>query len=66
MNNSRRGRRIRLWPGLDELEDKCLLSPGTLGHLPRHDVEVHALQVAQNKHAAKPSARADGQAHHEA
>ncbi len=58
MNISRRGRRIRLWPGLDALEDKCLLSPGTLGHLPRHDVEVHALKVAQNKHAAKPSAHA--------
>ena len=58
MNNSRRARRIRLWPGLDELEDKCLLSPGTLGHLPRHAVEVHTLQVAQTKHAAKPSAHA--------
>src|SRR5262245_55642113 len=58
MNDSRRARRVRLWPGLDELEDKCLLSPGTLGHLPKPAIEVQTLKAAQAKHAPKFHAHA--------
>ena len=56
MNNSRRARRVRLRPGLDALEDKCLLSPGALGHLPRPAVEVHTLEAGRARHAPKPNA----------
>src|SRR6266478_5674985 len=58
MNKSRRARSVWLWPGLDALEDKCLLSPGTLGHLPRPAVEVHTLKAEQAKHTPKPLAHA--------
>jgi hypothetical protein len=56
MDNSRRARRVRLRPGLDELEDKCLLSQGTLGHLPRPAVEVHIMKAAHAQHTHKPHA----------
>ncbi len=58
MNNSRRDRRLRLWTSPDELEDKCLLSPGTLSHLPRPAVEVHSLKGALAEQTPKPDAHA--------
>jgi hypothetical protein len=73
MNNSRRLGRVRLRPGLDELEDRCLLSQGTLGHPPMHAIEAHSLKAGQvrltptpialaqiAKHALKPIAHAGG------
>ena len=58
INISRHARRVRLWPSLDALEDKCLLSSGTLGELPRATVEVHTLNADQAKHTPKPDAHA--------
>ena len=58
MNNSRCARRVRLWPGPDELEDRCLLSSATLDHLPRPAVEVHTLKSTQTKHTPKHNAHA--------
>jgi hypothetical protein len=63
MNNSRRGGRVRLRPGLEALEDKCLLSQGTLGHLPRHAIEVHSLKAAQARPTPTPVAHAQKAKH---
>src|SRR4051794_18242519 len=56
MSNSRRACRVRLQPGLDVLEDRCLLSSGTVSHHPRHAIEVQALKAAQARHTPKPAA----------